>query len=114
MKAIILISALFIQNADIFTSAAAGDYDTTRKIFESNRFLVRAVNDKGETALHVAVKNGQIRIIKYLLSEGFYVNAQDGRLYTPIFTACDTGDVNAAKILIQHGANVNAKGLGNT
>ena len=66
----------------------------------------------GDTALHVAMFQKNVSVVKLLLDYGFDPNAkgiQNG--YTPLHNAVSASNVAAARLLLQYGANKNAKGL---
>jgi ankyrin repeat protein len=75
----------------------------------------RVVNTRdvtsGETALHIAVKRGDIPYANYFLGKGADANAKDSRGNTPLILAVNAGATELIPILVGARANVN---LGNT
>ena len=66
-------------------------------------------------ALCNAVLDGNIEVVKSLVSEGTGVNGRDVESRTPLCTAVSTGNIEIVKFLITKGANVNVKDVdGNT
>ncbi|CAF0952331.1 unnamed protein product, partial [Brachionus calyciflorus] len=71
-------------------------------------------NDKGETALHLAVMNNDIEKIKDLLNDPLTdINAKDYAGWTPLHEAVNKDNIEIMKILIEHNANINAGGYQN-
>jgi len=128
------------------TVSEAGYYDNVSKksiYLESVKTIIKSgvdINAQGSdkyAALHIAVQNNNLEIVKELLAHGAKVNLKDGWGRTPLFYAesgaivselisrkADTnnidqwkvsalqrtirrGHVDVAKILIDHGAKVN-------
>ena len=50
--------------------------------------------------------NGNLNILKYLVSKGANVNAGDKNLFTPLVYAVLQGDLEMVKYLVSAGANV--------
>lgn len=62
----------------------------------------------GFTCLHEAALNGDIEIVRYLISKGADVNKQalpDGDLETPLIDAADNGHYEIVKLLLESGAD---------
>ncbi|HET9467344.1 MAG TPA: ankyrin repeat domain-containing protein [Vicinamibacterales bacterium] len=68
----------------------------------------KAVDVMKGTALHQAVRGGDIETIRMMVDAGLGVNDADFAGFTPLMGAAFTGSVAAAKLLIAKGANVNA------
>jgi ankyrin repeat protein len=73
---------------------------------------VNKKNDKGETALHLAVRSGFHLISAYLVEHKADVNLQNKRRETPLHCAILKGDDKVCEHLIEHGANVNEELFG--
>ncbi|MCL2831928.1 MAG: ankyrin repeat domain-containing protein [Treponema sp.] len=101
----------------ILNAAYIGDVDLLQKILATNPD--RDVRDSlGGTALHVAVLQNNLDIIKILIENGFDVNAtvpvtgyQMVRGYTPLHYCVWTNNVDAARLLLQYKADKNIKAL---
>ena len=68
----------------------------------------KAVDAMKGTALHQAMRGGDIDTIRMLLDAGLGVNDADFMGFTPLIGAAFTGRIDAMKLLIEKGANVNA------
>ena len=59
------------------------------------------------TPLVVAIRENDINVAIYLLSNGANVNFVDTKQWTPIFHAIQSNQVDMVKLLLRSGANVN-------
>nr|XP_020659680.1 putative ankyrin repeat domain-containing protein 31 [Pogona vitticeps] len=78
-------------------------YTTTAKINKTNT--------KGETALHLAAKKGDLALIKSLIASGACVNQKDYAGWTAIHEASSRGFTEIIAELLKAGADVNSKSL---
>ncbi len=77
--------------------------------------LINAPNGNNGTPLFQAAKNGQLRVVAFLLDHGADVNArsgipigQDGATWTPLLAAANSGHKAMVELLLSRGADVNA------
>jgi ankyrin repeat protein len=67
-------------------------------------------NARGETALAIAAKNGDVEIVRLLLARGAAVNSRNADDETPLLEALGPrGDHNAVELLLAAGGDVNVK-----
>jgi ankyrin repeat protein len=59
--------------------------------------------------LHKAAKEGNLKLVKELVSKGADVNAKDKYGRTPLHYAAKEGHLDVVKFLVSKGADVNAK-----
>lgn len=64
---------------------------------------------ENESALSTAAGDGNVAILKMLLSAGADVNRGSAVRETPLMAAAITGEVECARLLVEAGADVNAK-----
>jgi ankyrin repeat protein len=73
-----------------------------------DNFVVDSINERGETALHLAIKYKKKYAVKILLEKGASVNASTKGGLTPLHYAAQSGNLETVKISIEKGASVNA------
>ena len=93
----------------ILIASYLGDEDLVREILLCK--IDKNFRDNfGDTALHVAVFQKNIVVVKLLLDYGFDPNAITTRNgNTPLHNAVAANNIAAARLLIQYGANKNIK-----
>ena len=95
----------------IINASYAGDIDTIQEIIAAG--VDKDVrNAFGDTALHVAIFQSNLAVVKLLLDSGFDPNARvtkNGN--TPLHNAVAANNINAARLLLQYGANRNIRAL---
>nr|XP_014351130.1 PREDICTED: tonsoku-like protein [Latimeria chalumnae] len=67
-------------------------------------------NEKGETALHRACIEGNLKQAQYLVEKGHPVNPRDYCGWTPLHEACNHGHLEIVQLLLDHGVNINDPG----
>ena len=77
------------------------------KLLNGGGINVNQANASGRTALWLASRDQQIRIMEKLLSAGVDVNKADNVGKTPLFIASEMGHQDAVKMLLDAGADVN-------
>ena len=95
----------------IINAAYKGDEETVR-------LLLRIGVDKnvrnsfGDTALHVAMFQKNLTVVRLLLDYGFDLNARVTKNgFTPLHNAVAANNIGAARLLLQYGANKNLRAL---
>ncbi|XP_055506007.1 tonsoku-like protein [Leucoraja erinacea] len=78
-----------------------------RKINQWNRR-----NEKGETVLHRACIDGNLKHVQSLVEKGHPLNPRDNCGWTPLHEACNHGYLEIVRFLLHHQANVNDAGGG--
>ncbi|XP_076449384.1 tonsoku-like protein [Babylonia areolata] len=67
-------------------------------------------NEKGETPLHVACINGNVKRVRTLLAEGHPVNVRDHCGWTPLHEAANHNYPAIVEVLLDVGADINDRG----
>ena len=70
---------------------------------------INAADQNGDTALHFAIANDMIKMVKLLIKHGANVNVGDTDLQSPLHLSAKMGHKEITQILIRSGANINAK-----
>ena len=93
----------------IIVAAYRGDAELVREILATGPD--KDVRDAfGDTALHVAIFQNDLSVVKLLLDYGFDPNAKTLRNgYTPLHNAVAAGNVEAARLLLQYKADKRIK-----
>jgi len=85
------------------------DLNHIKSIVSNNRTKIDEKNEHGSTFIHIAVDNGNIEVLKYLVSQGANVNVKDNYGKTPLQAAVNKNNLEMVEYLISHGADVNVK-----
>lgn len=67
-------------------------------------------NEKGETVLHRACIDGNLKQVQYLVEQGHPLNPRDYCGWTPLHEACNHGHLEVVAVLLDKGANINDPG----
>ncbi|KAG8042704.1 hypothetical protein G9C98_005339 [Cotesia typhae] len=86
-----------------------GNYTIVSELLKCGYRSLDAKNELGQTAVHLAAKDGIDEILKKLIESKASVNCRDSAGYTPLHYACQSNLPNTVRLLIQGGANVQAR-----
>uniref|UniRef100_A0AAR2J401 Tonsoku-like protein n=1 Tax=Pygocentrus nattereri TaxID=42514 RepID=A0AAR2J401_PYGNA len=67
-------------------------------------------NEKGETVLHRACIEGNLKQVQYLVEQGHPLNPRDNCGWTPLHEASNHGHLEIVALLLDRGANINDPG----
>ena len=67
---------------------------------------INAVDQEGESALHLKVDDGDLQVAAYLLEKGANVNLANKDGWAPLQTATNNYDLQMTELLLRHGANL--------
>ncbi|MBU0514598.1 MAG: ankyrin repeat domain-containing protein [Proteobacteria bacterium] len=81
------------------------DLNRVRGMLRADPMAIRRRNPRGETLLHLAVKQARPELVRLLLAHGAFINAQTRFGATPLHYAAYFGRPHIARILIRRGAN---------
>ncbi len=70
---------------------------------------VNIKNNSGETALMVAVKEGNLEMVEFLLEKDAAIGERDWLGYTALMFAAEKGHLKIAELLLENGADVNER-----
>lgn len=91
----------------LFNAAMYGRLEAVRKLALTAERL-NAIDEKGGTALHIAVQHDHPATVEYLCTAGIKINYADSSGMTALMVAAMNEKVQCASILLQHGADVRA------
>lgn len=95
---------------DLFLLACENADRTLARELLANGAEANAQNSSGETALHLAVKSGDTKMVEFALNElRISINARDAFGRTPLHWAAQSGNVPIAEALLLARANIEAK-----
>jgi len=97
---------------EFLKAADKGNLDEMRVLLDShpeNDFLSAKDFVEGDTALHLASRNGHLEVVEFLLSKGVDINLQNNFSCTPLSLAVSHGHLEIVKFLIRHGSDVNER-----
>ncbi|MGB7065806.1 MAG: ankyrin repeat domain-containing protein, partial [Syntrophobacteria bacterium] len=87
--------------------AAEGDTQTVEYFLQA-RMDPNVTDEKGNTALIVAAKDGQLEIVEMLLDKGADIEGRDAKFGgTPLIWAAIRGQTETVKLLLGKGADIN-------
>ena len=105
-----LASFAFGQSAEIHKAAYDGDIKKVRELLQKG-VKPEEIDSFGGTALHAAMFQKNMEIVKLLLQNHFDINAQGTQNgYTPLHDAVWANNLDAIKLLLDGGAKTNLKG----
>lgn len=99
----------------LIAAARDGDVDKLKALLRDRRLTVDVRGFQGDTALMRAAGDGNVDVIKYLLSQGADINATNDFRVTPLMFAVaaagfDRSNIlRTVKLLVERGAELNAR-----
>ncbi|XP_068436562.1 tonsoku-like protein [Clinocottus analis] len=101
-----------LDDSDVVLSDSDDDLEGYDKMVSGRRKTGRwnKRNEKGETTLHRACIDGNLKQVQYLVEQGHPVNPRDYCGWTPLHEACNHGHYDIVPVLLDHGANINDPG----
>ncbi|XP_074516688.1 tonsoku-like protein [Sebastes fasciatus] len=101
-----------LDDSDVVLSESDDDLEGYDKMVSGRRNAGRwkKRNEKGETSLHRACIDGNLKQIQYLVEQGHPVNPRDYCGWTPLHEACNHGHYDIVAVLLDRGANINDPG----
>ncbi|TDG98848.1 hypothetical protein EPR50_G00205250 [Perca flavescens] len=101
-----------LDDSDVVLSDSDEDLEGYEKMVSGRRKAGRwnKRNEKGETSLHRACIDGNLKQVQYLVEQGHPVNPRDYCGWTPLHEACNHGHYDVVAVLLERGANVNDPG----
>ncbi|XP_060919035.1 tonsoku-like protein [Labrus mixtus] len=101
-----------LDDSDVVLSDSDDDMEGYDKMVSGRRKAGRwnKRNEKGETSLHRACIDGNLKQVQYLVEQGHPVNPRDYCGWTPLHEACNHGHHDIVAVLLERGANINDPG----
>ncbi|XP_029316486.1 tonsoku-like protein [Cottoperca gobio] len=101
-----------LDDSDVVLSDSDDDLEGYDKMVSGRRKAGRwkKRNEKGETSLHRACIEGNLKQAQYLVEQGHPVNPRDYCGWTPLHESSNHGHYDIVAVLLEHGANINDPG----
>ncbi|XP_954876.1 ankyrin-repeat protein, putative [Theileria annulata] len=80
-----------------------GDLDSVMKLKDCD---LEFVDQVGRSAIHYAASSGNLDLVKYLVSNGVYIDKKDVKGWTPLFIAVVKNHVEIVDLLLNYGADL--------
>lgn len=94
----------------LLLAVQAGDADQTSTLLKSGVLPDKAVDTRGNTALHIAAMNGHARIVRALVFAGARMeNTHSNDALSPLRLAAERGHLPTVKTLLDLGADMNSR-----
>ncbi len=93
---------------EIIDAAEEGNDKKVRALIKSDPALISFRTTSGNTPLHCAISQQQLKVVKTLVELGADLNAPDDQGDTPLHAAARSGALTIARFLFQHGADLHA------
>lgn len=90
----------------LLEAVKSGDEQTARRLLEEGGSRIGAKTSDGDTALHLAVSQGNEAITSLLLEYGADTNAESDNKKRPLYIAAEQGNQTITKLLLQYNAQV--------
>ena len=85
--------------SDLVSAIEKGNLEQTKELLPSS--ISDSINEKGDTAVHVAAEYNQATIINYLCGKGADVNRINASGRTPLHVACSKGHAGLVRYLVK-------------
>ena len=100
----------YIRKKTSLVWAFRNDHTTIVQYLIENCGLLQA-NDEGWSLLHNASFRGIDSVVRFLIDDGYQIEAQTNEGKTPLHIACENGHLSVVQSLIEKGANIEARDL---
>ena len=105
------ISAIFLINCAGIDEGPTQyeDLNKIKSIVSKNPDKINELDEYGNSYLHLSVREGNIEIVEFLISQGAEVNIKDSLGVTPLQVAARAGRLEIVEYLLSKGAKVGVK-----
>ncbi|MDQ7055090.1 MAG: ankyrin repeat domain-containing protein [Persephonella sp.] len=93
----------------LITAIMEGDYNEIYRLVDLLQVNINRSYEYEGAPLHVAVKEGDAELVKYLLEKGADPNGKGAFGETPLHIAVDRGYLDIVQLLLERGADPNAQ-----
>ena len=96
----------FSPVALLFSAVAEKSFEEAKAIMDTEDVDVNKQSPSGQSLLHIAAGNADMKCIDLLLQSGSRVNIRDSNGWTPLHAAIRRGNWKSAIVLIEAGADI--------
>jgi Carboxypeptidase regulatory-like domain/Ankyrin repeats (3 copies) len=107
MGIMVSISSKFTRNRLVMAVEENDIENVKARIYMGERVNAKDKAYDGNTALHVAIENGNTEIAEVLLNAGAKINIKNSEKRTPLMMLDEDASVELVNLLIRHGAKLN-------
>lgn len=100
-----------ILHEQLFLSIKRGDLDNVESLLDHGADINMKTKDELINPLQYAYQNKQIKIARYLISEGAIVRAKSDNLSTALHEAAEVAGTEDMELLLSKGADINAQNI---
>ncbi|KAH9116260.1 hypothetical protein AeMF1_009791 [Aphanomyces euteiches] len=93
----------------LYMCSAVGSELAVRMLLKAGAQIHGAAGPHGDTALHIAVQENHLQIVRYLIHNGAPLEAANSLGHTPLHVASLQGHGTIVAYLLRKGANIHAK-----
>lgn len=93
------------QSTALHYASYRGDAALVDYLLERKGIIINAVDDRGNTPLHLAASNGREEIVRKLITAGADSKLKNSDGYTPLLRACAQGESACVKALLESGSS---------
>ena len=106
----VIIIIIIFKSISIFRMESENFYDlSVFQSFTSHETNTGSYDNENFSPLHIAALNGQLAIVKHLISLGENIDCKSINDETPLYAASQNGHLEVVKYLISKGANIDCK-----
>ena len=104
----LIISTESYKRNKLIAAVESNDIEAVvKRIRQGDRVNAKDKNYNGNTALHVAVENGNVEIARYLLSAGAKINSKNANKQTPLMLLDEDAKPDLVNVLLSYSAKIN-------
>jgi ankyrin repeat protein len=89
--------------------AKRGNLLIVQDLIENHKISPYVADEHWNTPLHLAVRQNQPHVVRYLLSLDLRPNFRNFSELTPLHIACAVNNIETVELLINHGEDVNSQ-----
>lgn len=103
------------QRTAVDIAVSSGDLESVKLLLKNQNIIkgIKLKNKDNDTLLHLASKGSNVDLIKFLMDQGYDINAMNNSGSKPIHIATREGFIEAVQFYITHGMDINESDIVN-